>query len=331
MRISTPFTQELGIRAMLDQQSKIAKSQTQMASGLRVVTPSDDPPAAVRALVLRASIDETQQYQTNVTMAKSRLSQEESALDGIGNTLQRINELAIRGANDSLNATDRKSIEVEARQLLEQLKELMNGKNDAGEYLFGGYVSTTEPFVLDPAAGSYIYRGDANQHATWIGPTFSIRDSDPGDAAFEIDTSATPTVPPATVWPPANPTTPPRPWNDPSAVPPTVPEPNLLNVVLNFAENMKDNRPDPMDIERIRRAMTQVLDVRVTIGARLSALDNQESLQEKFVTDEKGYLSATQDLDYTEAISRFNLQSFALQTAQQAYAKVQNLSLFNYL
>jgi len=37
------------------------------------------------------------------------------------------------------------------------------------------------------------------------------------------------------------------------------------------------------------------------------------------------------DLDYAEAISQFNLQNVALQAAQQAYTRVQNLSLFNYL
>jgi flagellar hook-associated protein 3 FlgL len=42
-------------------------------------------------------------------------------------------------------------------------------------------------------------------------------------------------------------------------------------------------------------------------------------------------LSATQDLDFTEAISRFNLQTVSLQAAQQAFAKVQDLSLFKFL
>ncbi|QSA99045.1 hypothetical protein JWZ97_06030 [Methylococcus sp. EFPC2] len=158
-----------------------------------------------------------------------------------------------------------------------------------------------------------------------------MKDSDPGDAAFEINTAATPTVPPVTVWPPSVPASITRPWNNPAATPPTVPEPNILNVVFNFAENMANNTPDPMDIERIQRAITKVEDVRVTIGARLSALDSQEDLQVKFVADEKGYLSTARDLDYSEAISRYNLQSTALQAAQQSYAKVQKLSLFNYL
>ena len=42
-------------------------------------------------------------------------------------------------------------------------------------------------------------------------------------------------------------------------------------------------------------------------------------------------VSELQDLDFAEAVSRLNLQSVALQAAQQAYVKIQGLSLFNYL
>ena len=42
-------------------------------------------------------------------------------------------------------------------------------------------------------------------------------------------------------------------------------------------------------------------------------------------------LSDVRDLDFSEAISRFNIEQTALQAAQQAYSRVQNLSLFNFL
>ena len=45
----------------------------------------------------------------------------------------------------------------------------------------------------------------------------------------------------------------------------------------------------------------------------------------------KTVLSATEDLDYAEAISKFNLQTVSLQAAQQTFTQVKKLSLFNYL
>jgi len=344
MRISTQLTQDIGVNAMLKQQSKIAKSQVQLASGLRVNTPSDDAPAAVRALLLKESIQTTQQYQTNVTMAKSRLSQEEGALDGIVTVMQRLNELALQGNNDSLTASDRHAIEVEARQILSQVQDLVNTKTDGGEYLFSGFVSTTPPYAYQPyitgtppteVGGVYVYQGDTNRHSTMVAPTYRVQDSDPGSEVFNIDIADFPGTPPTTVWPPAVPAGVERPWVDGSVAsdPPVAapPEANILNVIYNFAENMGNDTPDSMDIERIQRAMTAVENTRITIGGRLQALDSQESLNLKFTTDQQGYLSTTQDLDYTAAISKFNLQTVALQAAQQAYAKVQGLSLFNYL
>ena len=81
----------------------------------------------------------------------------------------------------------------------------------------------------------------------------------------------------------------------------------------------------------IDAALQRILDIRAGVGARLNALDTQENMNSKFMTDTQANLSETKDLDYAEAIGRFNLQQVALQAAQQAYAKVQGLSLFNYL
>lgn len=78
-------------------------------------------------------------------------------------------------------------------------------------------------------------------------------------------------------------------------------------------------------------ALGSFSDANSSVGARLNALDNQESQNEKYVIDTKTTLSDTQDLDYAEAISRYQLQTTALQAAQQTFTKIKDLSLFNYL
>jgi len=45
----------------------------------------------------------------------------------------------------------------------------------------------------------------------------------------------------------------------------------------------------------------------------------------------KTVLSATEDVDYAEAITQLNQQSVSLQAAQQTFSQVKKLSLFNYL
>ena len=81
----------------------------------------------------------------------------------------------------------------------------------------------------------------------------------------------------------------------------------------------------------IDAARSSFLEARTSVGVRLNVLDRQESQNDKFVLDTKTTLSETQDLDYADAISKFQLQSTALQAAQQTFTQVKKLSLFNYL
>jgi flagellar hook-associated protein 3 FlgL len=81
----------------------------------------------------------------------------------------------------------------------------------------------------------------------------------------------------------------------------------------------------------LNAALGSFSDANSSVGARLNALDDQESQNEKYVIDTRTTLSETQDLDYAEAISKYQSQSTALQAAQQTYTKIKELSLFNYL
>ena len=84
-------------------------------------------------------------------------------------------------------------------------------------------------------------------------------------------------------------------------------------------------------LDQIDTAIGRVLDVRAKIGARLNVIDSQNEINQDFLLSIKQTKSQVEDLDMAEAISRFNLQVVSLQAAQQAFVRVQNLSLFNQL
>lgn len=84
-------------------------------------------------------------------------------------------------------------------------------------------------------------------------------------------------------------------------------------------------------LDQIDTALSRVLDVRSQIGARLNVLDSQDETNQDFILSLKQTKSGIEDIDIAEAISRFEFQIVSLQAAQQAYVKVQNLSLFNLL
>jgi len=78
-------------------------------------------------------------------------------------------------------------------------------------------------------------------------------------------------------------------------------------------------------------ALTHLIEARGEIGARVRALDQQESLNADFAVHLDTTLSSVRDLDYAEALSRLSQELFGLDAAQQAFARAQNLSLFKYI
>ena len=84
-------------------------------------------------------------------------------------------------------------------------------------------------------------------------------------------------------------------------------------------------------LEELDSAMSRVNTVRATVGHRLHAVDDALAQIDTIDVQAQSTLSGLRDLDYAEATSRLNLQMTALQAAQQSYARIQGLSLFDFL
>lgn len=78
-------------------------------------------------------------------------------------------------------------------------------------------------------------------------------------------------------------------------------------------------------------AETRMSEIRSKIGARFNVLEGIQDLQEGVKLINSEILSEIRDLDYAEALSRLSQQTFALEASQQSYARISNLSLFNFL
>lgn len=86
-----------------------------------------------------------------------------------------------------------------------------------------------------------------------------------------------------------------------------------------------------LGLENIDQVMEHLSEVRTDIGSRMARIDAQLNLNSDFELRVEESLSNLEDLDLTEAISQLNLEITTLEAAQQAYLRVQGLSLFNYL
>jgi len=184
MRISTGQIQLQGIAAVLEQQAQLTKTQLQLSTGKRVLTPADDPAAASLGLELNQTLAVTQQYQTNADSAKTRLGNEEVVLDSVTALLQNVRTLAVQANNATLGAENRAAIAAEVRQRVEELLGYANSRDGNGEYLFAGHQGQTQPFA-STVGGTFTYSGDQGQRYLQIGPTRQLAVGDSGTEVFQ--------------------------------------------------------------------------------------------------------------------------------------------------
>src|SRR5689334_10023034 len=147
MRLSTAGFHRNTINAILDSQTKLSKTQTQITTGKRFQTASEDPIAATRASALDRTLADNAQYERNSNIVESRLSYEEQTLADVTTLLQQVRERALQGANTTLGSEERKMLANDIRQNLQALMELSNADDANGEYLFAGTSTGTRPFV----------------------------------------------------------------------------------------------------------------------------------------------------------------------------------------
>ncbi|XKE45458.1 flagellar hook-associated protein FlgL [Halomonas organivorans] len=183
MRISTVTMFDQSVSSLNRQQGDFLKVSQQIASGRRVVNPSDDPQAASRAVGVDQSKALTQQYTDSRVSARNTLSQSESVLNSVTDALTRAKTLMIQASNDPLSDVDRESVATELQGVYEALIGQANATDGNGRYLFGGSQDDRAPFEKN-AGGGIEYKGDAQVRQQRIDASRLMEVSDTGEAIF---------------------------------------------------------------------------------------------------------------------------------------------------
>ncbi len=302
MRIGTLQLFRQGVNSILEQQTRLFRTQQQLSTGKRINTPSDDPTGAAQLIGLSETAGVTSQYQNNIQQARTRLRLEDAALGAVVNNLQRARELAVQGLNDTNNLEDRNAIALEIRQILDEVMGLANSRDGNGNYLFAGGRGQSQPFS-QPLPGVFSYGGDQAQRLIQVGPARQVAD---GDSGFDVFMK----IPDATG---------------------ATPYEDVFTTLYTLATDLEANAPQGATLDQLDNAIDNLVEFRASVGARLNVLGSQESVNEALLLQIEQTRSTIEDLDYAEAASRLQQQSITLQAAQQAFINVQNLSLFNFL
>lgn len=188
MRVSTGMIFDAGVGSINRQTASLLHLQQQVATGRRILTPSDDPVAAARVLEVTQSKNVLAQFATNHENARSALGLEEAQLTSVNEMFARIKELTVQGGNATLSSADRKSIAFELRSRFEELMGIANAADGQGQYIFSGYMGAAKPFSGNVdglnAGGEITYLGDDGQRKLQVSATRMLGISDSGNDVF---------------------------------------------------------------------------------------------------------------------------------------------------
>jgi flagellar hook-associated protein 3 FlgL len=294
---------DAGVSAMNRQSASLLQIQQQIASGRRILKPSDDPVAAARALEVTQSRDIITQYTSNQDSAMSALGLAEGQLESATEILQRVRELTIQAGGPSLTAANRQAIAVELRARYDNLMGIANAVDGQGQFQFSGYQGATKPFsgtVDDLIAGAEItYAGDDGQRRIQVSATRLLEVSDSGSDVFMRTGSGE----------------------------------SVFKTMATLIGQLEANNTTGLTvaITRIDQASGNILSVRAGLGSRMNEVEALGYLNQDLSLQYDQTLSNLQDLDYAKAISDLTQKQNQLEAAQESFAKISQLSLFDYL
>lgn len=157
MKVTTGFFYRTFLGDINKQIEEMFKAQRQLATGKRVLSPSDDPVAISRIAKYKSEISALDEYKRVMDTAKIYNSATEKAIDDLKRILIKAKQYAVQGSTDTLSLTDRLAIAREIDTLIQRSIDTANTKV-SGRYIFAGFKADTAPVN----AQTGLYQSDIN-------------------------------------------------------------------------------------------------------------------------------------------------------------------------
>lgn len=313
MRISTQMMYQQNMRGITNSQAEWLKYGEQMATGKRVVNPSDDPVAASQAVVLSQAQAQNSQFTQARTFATQKVSLEESVLSQVTSAIQSAQEKIVYAGNGTLSDDDRASLATDLQGIRDQIMNLANSTDGNGRYIFAGYKTDAAPFSQDNG----VYNGGKESISQQVDASRTMVIGHTGDKIFDAITSN------------------------------ALPEPDgsdsetslfkmLDSAIAELKKPVADNDAAKENASAVinktsrglKNSLNNVLTVRAELGTQLNELDALDSLGSERALGQTQQMSDLVNVDWNSAISSYVMQQAALQASYKAFTDMQGMSLF---
>ena len=164
-----------------------------LGSQTRIKQLRDDPLAAGRAVRFGSNLARMERFSRNAVAVRNHLGYQEGYIRESMDIMQRINEIAVQGANGLWDKSQMGYMAREVDGLLRELVHIANSKTETGDSMFGGFKLRGDAFRVGmaPVPGaekeliaSVDYIGDIGQNFVEISESAFVPLNMPGNNVF---------------------------------------------------------------------------------------------------------------------------------------------------
>ncbi|QGZ29356.1 flagellar hook-associated protein FlgL [Stutzerimonas stutzeri] len=304
MRISNAQITAMMHGSMNTSSEKLGKLMQQMATGERMLLPSDDPISAVRVLRIQREEASLTQYRTNIANVSGNLSKQEANLKSTSDTLLNVRDMLLWAANGSNTGEDLAAIANELGSLEKTILSFANVRDEEGRYLFSGTLSDRPAISFDEASATYSLTGNDQYRQAAVANGVLVEENVTAAQVFGAGVGV---------------------LNDLHALVATLSDPAL-------------DATDPAVRAQISATLgsldathSDLLGAITELGGRQNTLTLLSSSNEDVSLVNQKIEGELSQLDYAAASIDLNNYQLSLQATQKTYLKINGLSLFGML
>ncbi|WP_275546602.1 flagellar hook-associated protein FlgL [Pseudomonas sp. Marseille-Q0931] len=304
MRITNSQITSMMHSSMNASSAELGKLMQQMATGKRILLPSDDPVASVRVLRVEREEASLEQFRKNIANVSGSLSTQEANLKSTSDAMLNVRDLLLWAANGSNASEDLAAMAGELSIIEDTIFSFANVRDEEGRYLFSGTLSDTPALAFDAATQTYSVTGNDKHRQAAVANGVLVDENVTAASVFGAGVDVL----------------------------------NELRSLINTLQDPALDATDPAVRQQIvdtlgalDEAHGRVMGSVTELGGRQNALTLlTDSNEDVSLVNQKieGELSK---LDYAGATIDLNNYQLALGATQKTYLKINEMSLFSLL
>ena len=304
MRITNSQITSMMHNSMNASSAELGKLMQQMASGKRILLPSDDPIASVRVLRVQREEASLEQFRKNIANVSGSLSTQEANLKSTSDAMLNVRDLLLWAANGSNTSEDLAAMAGELSIIEDTIFSFANVRDEEGRYLFSGTLSDTPALSFDAATQTYSLTGNAKHRQAAVANGVLVDENVTAASVFGAGVDML----------------------------------NQLRGLINTLQDPALDASDPAVRQQIVDTLGalddthgRVLGSVTELGGRQNALSLLEGSNEDVSLVNQKIEGELSQLDYAGATIDLNNYQLALGATQKTYLKIKEMSLFSLL